>query len=75
MEDLPELCLEGTDLLLLEMPFDTWTEYTIREVRELAAGGRFTILMAHIERYYFQQPVSVWDEFLNKGIPIQISLH
>ena len=27
--------------------------------------------MAHIERYYFKQKVSVWDEFLSRGILMQ----
>ena len=71
MEELPELCLEGTNLLLLEMPFDTWTEYTVREVTELARSGCFTILLAHIERYFFKQPVSVWDQFLENDILMQ----
>lgn len=71
MEELPELCLEGTNLLLLEMPFERWTEYMIREVMDIAHSGRFTILMAHIERYYFQQPVSVWDSFLDNNILLQ----
>ena len=71
MEELPELCLEGTDLLLLEMPFDTWSEYMIREVTELARSGCFTILLAHIERYYFKHPVSVWDQFLENDILMQ----
>ena len=71
MEELPSLCLEGTNLLLLEMPFEAWSGYMIREVNELARTGRFTILMAHIERYYFQQDVSVWDAFLDDGILMQ----
>ena len=71
MEELPELCMEGSNLLLLEMPFDSWSEYMIREVNELARTARFTILMAHIERYYFKQPVSVWDSFLENGILMQ----
>lgn len=71
MEELPELCLEGTNLLLLEMPFERWTEYMIREVMDIAHSGRFTILLAHIERYYFQQPVSVWDSFLDNNILMQ----
>ena len=71
MEKLPELCLDGTDLLLLEMPFDSWSEYMIREVNDLARSGRFTLLLAHIERYYFKQPVSVWDGFLEQGILMQ----
>lgn len=71
MAELPRLCVEGTNILLLEMPFDSWTEYCIREVRELARSGDFTILMAHIERYYLKQPVSVWDDFLSEGVLMQ----
>jgi len=71
MEELPRLCLEGTNILLLEMPFTAWSEYMIREVNELARSGRFTLLMAHIERYYFKQDVSVWDSFLDDGIVMQ----
>ena len=71
MRELPELCLEGTDILLLEMPFDAWSDYYIREVKELANSREFTILMAHIERYYFKQPVSVWDDFMDLDILMQ----
>ena len=71
MEELPQLCLQGTDLLLLEMPFEPWSEYMIREVTELARSRCFTVLLAHIERYYFKQPVSVWDSFLDNDILMQ----
>lgn len=71
MEELPDLCIEGTDILLLEMPFTTWTEHMVREVKDLAYTGRFTLLMAHIERYYFKQQASVWEDFLDLGILMQ----
>ena len=71
MDELPQLCLEGTDLLLLEMPFTAWNERMIREVDELSRSGVCRIMMAHIERYYFKQPVSVWDSFLDQGILMQ----
>ena len=71
MEALSSLCLEGTDILLLEMPFTTWSERMIREVDALARSGICRILMAHIERYYFKQPLSVWDDFLDRGILMQ----
>ena len=67
-ESLPE---DAPKILLLEMPFDTWREAYIREVKELARSGDYTILMAHIERYYFKQPVSVWNDFLELGILMQ----
>ena len=71
MEELSGLCVEGTDLLLLEMPFTTWTDYMIREVKDLACTGRYTILLAHIERYFSRQHLSVWDDFLDLGILMQ----
>ena len=71
MDELPQLCLEGTKLLLLEMPFEPWTTHCTQEVRELARQGSVQILMAHIERYFFYQPISVWDEFLDLGILMQ----
>ena len=71
MEELEELCLEGTRLLLLEMPFTTWSEYMVREVNELARSGRVTLMLAHMERYYFQQEPSVWDELLDNGVLLQ----
>ena len=71
MAELPQLCVEGTNILLLEMPFTTWSERMIREVDALARSGICRILMAHIERYYFKQPLSVWDDFLDRGILMQ----
>lgn len=71
MEELEELCLEGTRLLLLEMPFTTWSEYMVREVNELARSGRVTLMLAHMERYYYQQEPSVWDELLDNGVFLQ----
>ena len=70
-EALESLCTEGTDLLLLEMPFTSWSEAMIAEVNEMARSHRVQLIMAHIERYYFKQSVSVWDEFLNRGILMQ----
>ena len=71
LESLGDLCLEGTDVLLLEMPFSEWQEYWVREVCDLALSGEFTILMAHIERYYAQQPRRVWDQLLELDVLMQ----
>ena len=71
LESLPSLCLEGTDVLLLEMPFTEWQEYWVREVCDLALGREFTILLAHIERYYAQQPRQVWDRLLDLDVLMQ----
>ena len=73
LEALKDLCLEGTDVLLLEMPFSEWQEYWIREVCDLALSREFTIVLAHIERYYSQQPRKVWDKLLELGVLMQVN--
>jgi protein-tyrosine phosphatase len=45
------LCAGDSNLLLLEMPISEWTEYTVREVVELASGKAMNIALAHAERY------------------------
>ena len=71
MEGLERLCLEGTNVLLLEMPFNTWTEGEIREVEDLCRSGRFTVMLAHIERYWKNQKRSVWQRLRQAGAVFQ----
>ena len=63
--------IENTDLLLLEMPFSRWTEYTVKELLELASSGKFTIMLAHIERYLSLQNASVLERLYDSGILMQ----
>ena len=69
-ENLHDLCLEGTDLLLLEMPFRTWTSHMIDEVGIIASTTGIMPVAAHIERY-LDQPRKLVKEFLNLNIFIQ----
>ena len=43
----------------------------IAEVKEMARENRVQLMMAHIERYYFQQDESVWDDLLNLRVLMQ----
>lgn len=70
-EDLNSLCLQGTKLLLIEMPFGgKWTDYMIREITEIKSMGIIPVA-AHIERYMKIQPSGKIDDLLNTGILIQ----
>ena len=71
LENLECLKIENSNLLLLEMPFSRWTEYTVRELLELSASGRFTIVLAHIDRYISMQDSSIWDRLYENGILMQ----
>ncbi|MBE6587538.1 MAG: hypothetical protein E7647_03885 [Ruminococcaceae bacterium] len=50
MPGIERLCIEGTGIMLLEMPFSSWSDGHIASVARLARKG-FTVIMAHIDRY------------------------
>ncbi len=50
MEDLSKLCIEGTDVILLEMPFSTFNDSLVETVAKISRMG-LTVVMAHIDRY------------------------
>lgn len=73
LNHIKRLCIEGTSLLLLEMPFSDWTEYTVREVIKLAHSGSITVILAHVERYFSFQNKAVWKRFSESGVLMQVN--
>lgn len=66
------MMIEGTRLLLLEMPFTTWNERMLGEIRVLQQNLGCTILIAHIERYLrFQRGQWFWPMLEEMGAFIQ----
>lgn len=50
-QELTQLCLEGTNLLLLEMPFSPWTDRMVAEVCAIRQQLGILPVLAHVERY------------------------
>lgn len=48
---LSDLCIQGTEYLLLEMPYVRLTKSIIEGVEELADSSDIKIVIAHVERY------------------------
>ena len=69
--EVEALRIEGTSLLLLEMPLQTWSGRMAAEVRALHGRSGCTVVLAHIERYLRLQKRAVWDELLEAGILMQ----
>lgn len=69
-EDLPRLCLAGTDLLLLEMPFVRWTDRMLEEVADIRRRGVVPVA-AHLERYLALNPRRTIRRFLEMDILVQ----
>jgi len=70
MSQLKDFCLQGTNLLLLEMPFTRWTERMLGEVDEISRRGIIP-LAAHIERYMDLNPRKTIRRFMDMNILIQ----
>jgi len=73
MVELKKLCIEGSKVLLLEMPMSRWTEYTVRELVELAGASDITIVLAHVERYYKLQKAEMWERIYRSGTLMQVN--
>lgn len=50
-ERLEELTYEGTNLLLLEMPFTKWGKPEIEEVKYIIERRELRVMLAHLERF------------------------
>ena len=71
MEGLSSLCIEGSRLLLLEMPTMRWSESMVRELIEMSGKNGICLVLAHIDRYWTLQSKSVWNRLLDSGILMQ----
>ena len=71
MDGLKALRIEGSKLLLLEMPMSSWTEYMIRELVEMSGRSSIKIVLAHMERYLTFQTQDAWNRILECGILMQ----
>lgn len=70
-QEVEALCIGDTGVLLLEMPFSTWSERMVKEIKELHGRQGITVLMAHIERYMRFQKDAVWEDLLRAGVLMQ----
>ena len=51
--ELDKLCIEGTQTLLLEMPFQRWTQQEVDEITSLVLDRRYQVVLVHPERFCF----------------------
>lgn len=73
-EQTPQLCVEGTDVLLVEMPFEQWKEGVYRDIRELILRRNLRVVLAHVERYIgLQKNQDVWDRVMELPLTIQMN--
>jgi protein-tyrosine phosphatase len=73
MQELGQLAIQGTNVLLLEMPMARWTDYVVKELVELAGTRGLAIVMAHIERYLPLQSRGTMEWLCTNGLLMQVN--
>ncbi len=75
-DDLSELCIEGTRVLLLELPFDkTIDRHFVDKLYRLSSEYEVTLLLAHIERYpKLARSMSTLDILSDIGCRFQVNV-
>lgn len=73
IEDLNSLKIEGTDLLLLEMPYRNWSEWVIQDVLSLQDRENTVVVLAHVDRYPHLLTEAVQEIFLDAGVLFQVN--
>ena len=72
-EELKELCINGTDMMLLEMPFTEWTDSVFREIDNLSQRLSVIPVIAHLDRYLSMQNKKAIEELIRKEVIISVN--
>lgn len=73
-EHTRQLCIEWTDLILLELPFRPWDRSVITDIKNLINRQHLRVILAHVERYMsLQKDRKLYEEVLNLPVTIQVN--
>ena len=70
---LHELCLEGTNCILLELPYAPWPSMVMDHLYEFSVVTGITPILAHVDRYLPLQNKAVIEQLFSIGLPMQIN--
>lgn len=74
-KDLSGLCIGDTNLILLEMPYGQFENWSVREIENIMFGQKLCPVIAHLDRYLAWFSISDFEEILSLGnIIIQINV-
>ena len=75
LDSLGQLCYQGTNYLLVEMPYDPWQSWMFDLLFELTAVHGVRPVIAHIDRYLFSSDIAFdLDGLLELGLPLQMNV-
>lgn len=72
--DVRSLCIEGTNLLLLELPYTRWNDWYNHEVYNIISKHEVMPVLAHIERYITSpKDIKKLDSLASFGVKFQVN--
>ena len=72
-DDLPRLCVAGTRMILIEMPFHPWSQTMLEDLYAVQTNLELIPVLAHIERYPDMHSASMIRTMMHRGILMQIN--
>lgn len=72
-ELLEQMCLNGTEFLLLELPYMKWDGTLVEQIYDLMTKTGLTPVLAHLDRYRGLQKPERIREMMDLDVPVQVS--
>lgn len=66
-DDFSKLCIEGTDFLLLELPFEKFSDRFLLTLQNSINKSKCKIILAHVERYLEYNSIDTITGFINEN--------
>lgn len=71
IQDYPGLAIGKSGCVLLEMPYGRWAPHVVDDILNLTSDYRRRVILAHVERYLFDQPQDTVHALLDNGVLMQ----
>lgn len=71
MDELSLMRVGNTSNLLIEMPFRQWSTRMVDDILDIQSRPRFSVIIAHIERYASYQSEDVLTYLIANGVKMQ----
>ncbi len=73
LQGIEKLCIQGSEILLLEMPFTVWSQSVLNQLLNMSASGEYIVALAHIERYPSLKRHDILETLLQNDIIMQVN--
>ncbi|MBR2965732.1 MAG: hypothetical protein IKC34_04195 [Clostridia bacterium] len=71
MGSIADFCIEGSKYLLIEMPPEVWSDYTVNDLVKLAITKDIKPVIAHVERCLYLQTGRTLQRLRSVGVLMQ----